>query len=85
MLIKDIQVFIGFANFYQRFIQGFNRIAKLLTSILKTTRLANSVPKALEVDYNKIVEKDGRADKMVRNLSKSTKLKNNKSGNAYVY
>ena len=35
--VRDIQVFLGFANFYWRFIQGFSRIAALLTSILKTT------------------------------------------------
>ena len=35
--VRDIQVFLGFANFYWRFIQGFSRIATLLISILKTT------------------------------------------------
>ena len=35
--VQDIQVFLGFANFYRRFIKGFSRIAALLTSILKTT------------------------------------------------
>ena len=35
--VRDIQVFLGFANFYRRFIQGFSRIAALLTSMLKTT------------------------------------------------
>ena len=35
--VQDIQVFLGFANFYRRFIQGFSRIAALLISILKTT------------------------------------------------
>ena len=35
--IRDIQVFLGFANFYQRFIQGFSKIAAPLTSMLKTT------------------------------------------------
>ncbi len=35
--VRDIQVFLGFANFYQRFIQGFSRLAALLTSKLKTT------------------------------------------------
>ena len=35
--VRDIQVFLGFANFYWRFIQGFSRIAALLTSMLKTT------------------------------------------------
>lgn len=29
-------MFIGFANFYQHFIQGFSKIMVLLTSILKT-------------------------------------------------
>ena len=35
--VCDIQVFLGFANFYWRFIQGFSRIAAPLNSILKTT------------------------------------------------
>ena len=35
--IRDIQVFLGFANFYWRFIQGFSKIAAPLPSILKTT------------------------------------------------
>ena len=36
--VCNIQVFLGFANFYRRFIQGFSRIAAPLTSMLKTTR-----------------------------------------------
>ena len=35
--IRDIQVFLRFANFYRRFIQGFSQIAAPLTSILKTS------------------------------------------------
>ena len=35
--VRDIQVFIRFANFYQRFIRGFSRIAAPLTSMLKTS------------------------------------------------
>ena len=35
--VRDIQVFIGFVNFYWRFIQGFSRIAASLTSMLKTS------------------------------------------------
>ena len=34
--VQDIQVFLGFANFYRRFIQGFSRIAAPLISMLKT-------------------------------------------------
>ena len=35
--VHNIQVFLCFANFYRRFIQGFNRIAAPFTSMLKTT------------------------------------------------
>ena len=35
--VRDIQVFIGFANFYWRFIRGFSRITAPLTSMLNTT------------------------------------------------
>lgn len=41
--VQDIQVFIGFANFYRRFIQGFSRIAASLTSILKTTSVTQPI------------------------------------------
>ena len=34
--VQDNQVFLGFANFYRRFIQGFSRIAAPLTSMLET-------------------------------------------------
>ena len=33
--VRNIQVFLGFTNFYWRFIQGFGRIVALLTSMLK--------------------------------------------------
>lgn len=28
---RDVQVFLGFANFYRRFINGFSRVARPLT------------------------------------------------------
>ncbi len=34
--VCDIQVFLGFPNFYWRFIQGFSRLVAPLTSMLKT-------------------------------------------------
>ena len=34
--VRDIQLFLGFANFYRQFIRGFSRIAVLLTLMLKT-------------------------------------------------
>jgi hypothetical protein len=33
--VKDVQSFIGFANFYRRFIEGFSRVCKPLTDTLK--------------------------------------------------
>ena len=80
--VYDMQMFIGFANFYQRFIQGFSRIATLLTSMLKTTRsLKVLAPKLFRASDNKIVEVGSKADKTVRNLSKFKGSKNNKSEN----
>ena len=35
--VQDIQVFLGFANFYCWFIKSFNKIAASLTSMLKIT------------------------------------------------
>ena len=35
--VRNIQVFLCFANFYWQFIQGFSRIAAPFTSMLKTT------------------------------------------------
>ena len=37
--ICNIEVFLGFANFYRQFIWGFSKIATLLTSMLKIIRL----------------------------------------------
>ena len=34
--VRNIQVFLGFANFYQQFIQGFSMIARPLTLMPKT-------------------------------------------------
>jgi hypothetical protein len=34
---KDIQIFLGFANFYRRFINNYSRIAAPLTSMLKNS------------------------------------------------
>ena len=48
--VRDIQVFLGFANFYQRFIQGFSKIAGPLTSMLRTTRSAENSPSLMAED-----------------------------------
>ena len=43
--VRDIQVFLEFANFYQRFIQRFSRIAAPLTSMLKTSSTKSAEPR----------------------------------------
>ena len=70
--IRDIQMFIGFSNFYWRFIQGFSRIAALLSLMLKTTGSSKKLaPKAFRADNDKIVG-DGD-DETVMNLFKNEK------------
>jgi len=34
-LVKDVQIFIGFANFYRRFIKDFSKVCKPITETLK--------------------------------------------------
>ena len=44
--VRDIYVFLGFANFYRRFIQGFSRISASLTStMLKTSSTESAEPR----------------------------------------
>ena len=76
--VQDIQVFIGFANFYRRFIQGFSRLVAPLTSMLKTIGLSGSASSVLEAEDEVVGGGGGRADETAKNLSKS---KNNKSEN----
>ena len=57
--IRDIQVFIGFANFYRRFIQGFSKIAASLTSMLKTSPQQAGVLPATAVDDSEVIENSG--------------------------
>ena len=45
--IRDIQVFLGFANFYQCFIQSFSKIAGLLTLMLRTSFAIRSLKNSL--------------------------------------
>ena len=72
--VWDIQVFIGFANFYRQFIRGFSKIAAPLTSILKSTGSSDT---PWRNNDDEVV--GGGGD---RNLSKSKSkmLKNAKSG-----
>ena len=81
--VRDIQVFLGFANFYRRFIQGFSHIAAPLTSMLKTTGSTGSVasPKKTEggVGGDSVVDVVGGGEAINytkgKNLAKTTKSK----------
>ena len=55
--VQDIQIFIGFANFYWRFIKSFSRIAALLTAMLKTT--GSSVTSTSRIDDGEVVSSGG--------------------------
>ena len=74
--VRDIYIFINFANFYWRFIQGFSRIAAPLTFLLKTTKLSNLASKGFRADDNEVVGVGGRANGTVVNLSKNKISKN---------
>ena len=79
--VQDIQVFLGFANFYQQFIQGFSKIATPLTSMLKTTvslqvLVANEV---LATDEVGGIEGGDELIKKCRKLSKTRKLSKSKN------
>ena len=52
-------MFIGFANFYRRFIQGFSKIAVPLTSMLKTSPQLAGALLATAVDDSKVVGSSG--------------------------
>ena len=62
--VQDIQVFLGFANFYQFFIQSFSQIATLFTSMLKTTRVKLSVKDLVPSNENITVDKVGNKIKV---------------------
>ena len=80
ILVRDIQVFMGFANFYWHFISSFSKIIILITSMLKTTRLFEKLAlKAFRANNNEIVEgSSGRVDKTVVDLFKSKNQKSKK-------
>ena len=37
--VKDIQAFLGFANFYRRFIEGFSKLCKPLTDLTQKDKM----------------------------------------------
>ena len=80
-LVKNIQVFLGFANFYRRFIRNFNRIAASLTSMLQTTDNETLSTQDTRNKKNRKVPSSitkagrGRVGGSIENLSNSKKAK----------
>ena len=72
--IQDIKVFLGFINFYWQFIQGFNKIAALLTSMLKTAVLPEKLISKEVAD-----KEGGNGINDVEIAKKSGKLKGQKT------
>lgn len=82
--MRDIQVFLEFVYFYGCFIQGFNKIIKLLSSMLKINNSSkNSLKKVVE--NNELVGRTNNSgqklahskkSKIHQNLVKSQKSKN---------
>ena len=56
--VCDIQVFLGFANFYRQFIQEFSKLAAPLISMLKTALPVGLTNKNLEQGSQEIELKD---------------------------
>ena len=81
--VRDIQVFIGFANFYRHFIKGFSRIAAPLTAMLKTT--GSSVASASRVDDDEVVGGGGavgRSDASKKSAKSKSRPKSGHLGNS---
>ncbi len=46
--IHDVQEFLGFVNFYRRFIEGYSHITRPLTDLLKSADHSVGTPVAVE-------------------------------------
>ena len=78
-LVRNIQVFLGFANFYRRFIRNFSRITAPLTSMLRTTDKEALSTQATENERNQDASASagsvggGGVDGDIKNLSSVVK------------
>lgn len=68
--VKDIQVFIGFANFYECFIKSFGKITASLTSILRSTSTAPKLANK-EIALGGNTENSSNGNIKYKNVSKT--------------
>ena len=64
--IYNIQVFLGFANFYQQFIPNFSKTSILLILILKTIRLFNWLGFKKNDDEKSVYKRNNNNNKIVK-------------------
>ena len=83
-LVKDMQVFLSFANFYWRFLYGFSKITRPLISMLQKTRLSKNLPSSIDVakldEVGVISDGDICDDEMVKRLPLISKNSNGTIG-----
>ena len=52
--VKDVQIFLGFANFYRRFIENFSKICKPITEKLKGDKQKFSWGREQNIEFEKL-------------------------------
>ena len=86
-LMRDIQVFLSFANFYWRFIQSFRKIAQPFASMLQTSSITKSLKNLLlsmDVAESDKVGGDGDGDCKDGTVEKSPRSKNSNWATGYL-
>ena len=76
--VRDIQVFLSFANFYRRFIQGFSKTAGPLISMLITTQSAKNLSLSIAKDAK--VGSIGGGDREDETVKRSPLTSKNSNG-----
>ena len=81
---RDIQVFLGFANFYQCFIQGFGKIARPLILMLQTTGPSKNLSLLMDVAKHNKVGTVGGGDDHKDEMVKRSLFKNLNRATGYL-
>jgi len=55
--VKEVQIFLGFANFYRRFIENFSKICKPITETLKGDKQKFSWGREQNIAFEKLKQR----------------------------
>ena len=55
--VKEVQIFLGFANFYRRFIENFSKICKPITETLKGDKQKFSWGREQNIEFEKLKQR----------------------------